>query len=58
MSLIEGGGNKRGGVHIGQFLIEEGVNRRGCSCRLVFNKKRVLMEGRMHVDSFSIEKEC
>jgi len=56
VSLIEGGGNKRGSVHIGQFLIEEGVNRRGCSCRLVFNKKRVLMEGRMHVDSFSIEK--
>ena len=28
------------------------------SCRLVFSKKRVLIEGGMHVDSFSIEKEC
>ena len=33
-------------------------NRRGCSCRLVFNKKRVLIEGGMHVGSFSMEKEC
>ena len=36
--------------------IEWGANRRGCSCRLVFNKKRVLIEGGMHVGSFSIEK--
>ena len=52
MSLIEEGGSRRG-VDIGQFLIEG-----GCSCRLVFNKKRVLIEGSMHVGSFSIEKEC
>ena len=30
----------------------------GCSCRLVFNKNRVLIEGGMHVGSFSIEEEC
>ena len=47
-----------GGVHIHQFLIKGGTNRRGCSCQLVFNKKRVLMEWGMHVGSFSIEKEC
>ena len=33
-------------------------NSRGCSCRLIFNKKRVLKEGGMHIGSFSIEKEC
>ena len=30
----------------------------GCSCQLVFNKKWVLIEGGMHVGSFSTEKEC
>ena len=55
MSLIEA---IEGGVHIGQFLIDWGANRRGCSCRIVFNKKRVLIEGGMHVGSLSIEKEC
>ena len=33
-------------------------NRRGCSCRLVFNKKRLLIEGDIHVGSFSMEKGC
>ena len=31
---------------------------RACSCRLIFNKKRVLIEGGMHVDNFPIEKGC
>jgi len=52
VSLIEGEAIE-GSVHIGQFLIEGGVNRRGFSI-----KKRVLIEGGMHVGSFSIEKEC
>ena len=52
VSLIEGEA-KDGGVHNSQLLIEG-----GCSCWLVFNKKRVLIEGGMHVSSFSIEKEC
>ena len=52
VSLMEGGGNRRVGVHIGQIIIE------GCSCRLFFNTKWVLKEGGMHVGSFSIEKEC
>ena len=39
-------------------LIEGSVNRRECSCRPVFNKKRVLTEGGMHAGSSSIEEEC
>ena len=39
-------------------LTEGGANRRGCSCSLVFIKKRVLIEGGMHVGSFLSEKEC
>ena len=53
-ALVEGGDN-RGGVHTGQFLIEGDTNRRGCLCELVLNKKWVLIEGGMHVGSFSIE---
>ena len=51
-------GEAIGGVYISQFLIEGGANIRGCSCRVVFIKKRVLIEEGMHVGSFSIEKEC
>ena len=43
VSLIEGEAIERG-VHISQFLIEGGVHRRGCSCRLVFNRKRMPIE--------------
>ena len=52
------GRQKNGGVYIRQLLIERGANGRGCWCWLVFNKKRMLIEGGMHVGSFSIEKEC
>ena len=63
MSIYSSVSNKRGeaierGVYIGQFLIERGWNRRGCSYRIVFNKIWVLIEGGMHVGSFSIEREC
>ena len=45
VSLIERGGNRRGCSHR-QFLIEGGVRIEGVrSFRLVFNKKRVLIEG-------------
>ena len=30
----------------------------GCSCRPMFNKKRVLIETGMHVGKLSIEKGC
>ena len=30
----------------------------GFSCQWVVNKKRVLIEGGMHIGSFSIEREC
>ena len=58
MSVIEGVEAIEGGVYIGQSLIEGGANRRWRSCRLVFNEKRVLIEGGMYVSSFSIEKKC
>ena len=55
MSLIDIAEAQAGGVRIAQFSIEGG--RKGCSCQLVFNGKRVLIEGSMHVGSCSIEKE-
>ena len=39
-------------------LLERGANKRGCSCRPIFDKKRVLVEKGMHVGKFSIEKGC
>ena len=49
----------KGSAHIGQFLIDGRVRiEERCSCRLDFNKKRVPIEGGMHVGSFSIERGC
>jgi len=53
VSLIEGGGNKKWGAHVGQFSIEggvqagkfsaeEGANRRGFAYLQIFNRKGVL----------------
>ena len=50
------------GVLVGQFsteggamsLIEGGANRRGCSCRLIFNTNGAFIEGGMHVSKFAI----
>ena len=48
-----GGANRRGGVHVSQFLIEG-----GCSRQPVFSRRGLLIKGVFQVGQFLIKLDC
>ena len=48
-----GGANRRGGIHVSQFLIEG-----GCSRQPVFSRRGLLIKGVFQVGQFLIKLDC